>query len=113
MFEVTLPAGDNKTRFEITFNTTNDILSSPQEEHSILQVFQDTTLELLKIINPEKKEIISFELYDTTGKLVISNKYLDFNSEISISTSNLSTGLYIVKIKTIDGLITNDKIIIN
>ena len=62
---------------------------------------------------PEKKEIISFELYDTTGKLVISNKYLDFNSEISISTSNLSTGLYIVKIKTIDGLITNDKIIIN
>ncbi|RTL10321.1 MAG: T9SS type A sorting domain-containing protein [Flavobacteriaceae bacterium] len=113
MFEVTLPAGDNKTRFEITFNTTNDILSSPQEEHSILQVFQDTTLELLKIINPEKKEIISFELYDATGKLVISNKYLDFNSEISISTSNLSTGLYIVKIKTIDGLITNDKIIIN
>ena len=113
MFEVTLPAGDNKTRFEITFNTTNDILSSPQEGHSILQVFQDTTLELLKIINPEKKEIISFELYDTTGKLVISNKYLDFNSEISISTSNLSTGLYIVKIKTIDGLITNDKIIIN
>lgn len=113
MFEVTLPAGDNKTRFEITFNTTNDILSSPQEEHSILQVFQDTTLELLKIINPEKKEIISFELYDTTGKLVISNKYLDFNSEISISTSNLSTGLYIVKIKTIDGLITNDKIIIS
>lgn len=113
MFEVTLPAGDNKTRFEITFNTTNDILSSPQEEHSVLQVFQDTTLELLKIINPEKKEIISFELYDTTGKLVISNKYLDFNSEISISTSNLSTGLYIVKIKTIDGLITNDKIIIN
>ncbi|MCU0350340.1 MAG: hypothetical protein MUF43_05845 [Flavobacterium sp.] len=74
-FEVTLSSGVENSRYEITF--TNTTLSNPDFSNESLAVFQDNTNKNLVISNELNKEINSIQLYDVTGKLVISEKEED------------------------------------
>jgi hypothetical protein len=110
MFDITLPAGDNKTRFEITFKNFNDIYNNPDNSIDAFQVFQNNNNSMLTIVNSLKKEVKTLSLYDVTGKLILSKVNLGKQEQYEISTSGLSDGIYIVKLTTTDNLSIDKKV---
>ena len=56
---MTLPAGDNKTRFEITFKNTGGTLTTPDEANNMFAVVQNNEQGMLTILNTYKKDIKS------------------------------------------------------
>ena len=56
---------------------------------------------LLKIYNDWSVTIINVEIYNIQGQLIINQEIS--NTSCEISTGNLSTGIYLVKIDTNEG----------
>lgn len=110
-FDMTLPAGNNKTRFEITFK--NFSLSNENANLADnFDVYQNNAAGTLTIVNTMNKDVVSCQLFDVTGKLVIAKKNLGKNDTIEVSTSGLSDGVYIVKLDTKESGSVDKKIII-
>jgi hypothetical protein len=110
MFDMTLPAGDNRSRFEITFKNFNDTLNNPDDSIDSFQVFQNNNNSMLTIVNSLKKDVKTLSLYDVTGKLILSKLNLGKQEQYEVSTSSLSDGIYIVKLTTADNLSIDKKI---
>ena len=110
MFDMTLPAGDNKTRFEITFKNFRDTLTNPDDSIASFQVFQNNNNSMLTVVNTLKKEVKTLSLYDVTGKLIVSKLNLGRQNQYEVSTSGLSDGIYIVKLTTTDNLSIDKKV---
>jgi hypothetical protein len=109
MFDMTMPAGNNKSRYEITF--INSTLSTPSDEmESVFVVAQDNQNDMLTLFNSEAKDITTLELYDVTGKLILKKQSLGTAPEYRFSTASYSTGIYIVKLATSDNLSISKKI---
>lgn len=109
MFDMTMPAGNNKSRYEITF--INSTLSTPSDEmESVFVVAQDNQNDMLTLFNSEAKDITTLELYDVTGKLILKKQSLGTAPEYRFSTASYSTGVYIVKLATSDNLSISKKI---
>ena len=109
MFDMTMPAGNNKTRYEITF--INSTLSNPIEEvENMFVVAQDNQNDMLTLFNSEAKDITTLELFDVTGKLILKKQSLGTALEYRFSTASYSTGVYIVKLATTDNLSISKKI---
>ncbi len=109
MFDMDLPAGDNRTRFEITFqNSTLGI--NHNEVTKDLLVYQNISIKQLTIKNPSLADILSVEVYDILGKLVINRDRLGNDSEYTFNTSSLSSGVYIVKVKLENDITITKKI---
>ena len=110
MFNMTLPAGDNRTRFEITFKNFVDVLGTDDTALDSFQVFQNNNNSMLTVVNTMKKDVTSLSLYDVTGKIVVSKLNLGKSEQYEISTSGLSDGIYIVKLSTRDNLSIDKKV---
>ena len=98
-FDMTLPAGDVRDRFEITFkeaalNTNNNAIADN------FSVFQNNENSILTIKNPNSMALQSCALYDISGKTILSKTNLGSNVSYEFSTSGLSEGVYIVKLIT-------------
>ena len=109
-FDMTLPAGNNTTQFEITFKNTNDTLATPDEVANTFNVVQNNEQGMLTVYNTLLKEVTSLELYDISGKLVINKKALGNAASYQIPTSGLSDGVYIVKATTADNINVSKKV---
>ena len=68
-----MPAGDNRTRYEITFKNTDVVLNNPTNVADAFTVFQNNENGMLTIYNTLNKDITSLMMYDVTGKLVLNN----------------------------------------
>ena len=77
-FEVNLESGLYTNRFEITFNNT--VLSNTDETFKNLKIFQNNRTAQLKLLNTKNLEIESFNLYDISGKLVMSERISSSNA---------------------------------
>lgn len=110
IFDMNLPIGDNKTRFEITFKNYTDVLNDNSNDLESFQVFQNNDNSVLTIFNTLKKDVTSVSLYDVTGKIVVSKLNLGKSDQYEISTSGLSDGIYIVKLSTRDNLSIDKKV---
>lgn len=109
VFDMTMPAGDNRTRFEVTFK--NSTLSTPIEEiETMFVVAQNNDNEMLTLYNTQLKDISSLEVYDVTGKLILKKANLGTNPEYGFSTASYSTGVYVVKVATKDNLSVSKKV---
>jgi hypothetical protein len=109
-YEVLLPVGIYDNRFQITFkNTALAISNTIKDSFSIVQ---NNNNQLLSISNPNAIEVKSVVLYDVLGKLIFDKADLGVKSMYEFSTLTLSEGIYIVKLKTIDGQSLNQKIVI-
>jgi len=112
-FNINLPAGENNTRFEVTFRN-HDVLAN--DNNNLLadsfQVYQNNKNEMLTIVNTLGKEVSICTVYDVTGKVVITKKNLGKNSLIELPTNALSDGVYIVKLNTTDNVSVEKKIIV-
>ncbi|MBK6285107.1 MAG: carbohydrate-binding protein [Draconibacterium sp.] len=96
------------------FETTNTPVTALQPQHSIndLQIYpnpakNEVTVELGEVQNGEK--VVAF--YNTTGQIVLSNKYFDTKS-VKIDISELKKGLYFVELKTENGNSRTTKLVI-
>ena len=109
-YDLTLPAGTYNTRYEITFK--NGTLGNDELTKNNFVVFQDNATKNLTISNPSQLEIASCGLYDVAGKLIFHKNQLGTELSYLFPTSNLSDGIYIVKLTTIDKIELGQKIII-
>lgn len=113
IFEMALPAGDNRTRFEVTFKNTDVVLDNPEVVAESFFVFQNNDNAMLTITNTLNKDITSLVMYDVTGKLVMDKGNIGKANSYEFSTANLSDGVYIVTAKTRDNLEMSKKVIVS
>jgi hypothetical protein len=113
VFDMVMPAGDNRTRYEITFKNTDVVLNNPTDVAEAFTVFQNNENGMLTIYNTLNKDITSLMMYDVTGKLVLNKANLGKAVSYEFSTSTLSDGVYVVKTKTRDNLDVSKKVIIS
>jgi hypothetical protein len=66
--------------------------------------FQNNVIAQLEVSNPEGYDIKSANIFDMSGKLVISRTNLGNDTRFSFSTATLSDGVYIVKLTTADDI---------
>ncbi|UQD54973.1 T9SS type A sorting domain-containing protein [Flavobacterium sp. K5-23] len=109
--ELILEPGVNNTQFEITFKN-NTTLGLDDVVNKEFMVFQNNSTKNLTINNPLQKDLESCSLYDVAGKMIFTKKNLGSDVNYSFSTSNLSDGIYIVKLITNEKIETGQKIIV-
>lgn len=111
MFDVTLPAAqNNRTRFELTFK--DGALGVDDAVSQSFVVYQNNDTKNVTISNPLQVALSSCGLYDVAGKLIFNKKELGTNASYEFPTSNLSDGIYVVKLVTKDNVEIAKKIII-
>ncbi|MEN9488972.1 MAG: putative adhesin, partial [Bacteroidota bacterium] len=97
-FDMTLPAGDIKDRFEVTFKEAALNIDTAIADY--FSVYQNNDANVLTIKNPTALSLQSCALYDISGKTIFSKANLGSNLSYEYSTSGLSEGVYIVKLTT-------------
>jgi Secretion system C-terminal sorting domain len=105
---VTLPAGNNGTRYEITFK--NGALATNQNSIQEFTVVQNNKEQQLSISNPSLLDLKEVSLYDVSGKLIFSKSKLTKEVNYQFSTSGLSEGVYIVNMLLADNTKKSQKI---
>jgi hypothetical protein len=113
VFDMTLPAGNNTTRFEVTFKNTDVVLNNPNETIESFTVYQNNQNAMLTVYNTLNKDITSLIMYDVTGKIVIEKNNVGTGDSYEFSTAGLSDGVYVVKAKTKDNLEMSKKVIVS
>ena len=113
IFDMTLPAGNNSTRFEITFSKKKIETNKSADVVEAFTVFQNNVENKLTIYNTFNKEIVSLVMYDISGKVVLEKENLGDDVLFEFSTSNLSDGIYVIKAKTKDNLDMSKKVIVS
>lgn len=83
-------------------------LSSKKINSKIISVYPSPARDILNIKSPE--ELSSVELYDMNGKYIGKNKNI-INNQIDVS--NLKSGVYMLKVITVNNTIEDKKIIIS
>lgn len=110
IYTMVLPAGENADRFEITF--LDGTLSNPSDVTSSFDVIQNNANGMLTILNSKNYDVTSLSLYDVSGKLVINKLNLGAQDSFSISTAQLSEGVYVVQATTAENGNLSKKIIV-
>lgn len=93
-------AGDTATRFEIIYKPES-FLATDEETNSSIQVYRKANI---FIINSPIDKILELELYDTSGKLLLKKK--PNATDLEIDGSTLVQGVYLIKIKTKNSVLT-------
>ena len=109
-YDLTLPAGTYDTRYEITFK--NGTLGVVEVANKDFVVTQDNANKILAISNPLQLELATCSLYDVVGRLIFTKTKLGTNSSFTFETSDLSNGIYIVKLSTKEKTALGQKIIV-
>jgi len=110
--ELTLVAGIYTNRFEIRFY--NNTLSADEIEtkKDLWLYYQKSNAQII-INNISNLVIEKVDLYDLTGKIVLSKEINADTKQITIPVSNVATGVYICNIKSVTKEKISEKIIIN
>lgn len=111
---VTLDAGLYENRFFIVFKSFREMQADSQSKKeeilASVDVFQNNPVKQLEVGNPEGYEIQSANIFDMSGKLVLSESNLGNSNRLTFPTGNLSEGIYLVMLTTNDGITIDHKI---
>ena len=103
-----LDAGTYDDRFFVVFKGKNELSNYAKETQGRVEenvdFFQNNNLGVLEVENPEGYNIKQALVFDMTGKLVYEKQNIGAETHFSFPTSNLSDGVYIVKLKTTDNI---------
>ena len=110
--QMSLPAGDYSSRFEITFKNNEQVLSVIENELSDFNIYQNNNAQTLNILNPTRLDVSNVALYDVTGKQIYKSLEMSTKERFEISTNNLSDGVYIIKVDFESGATTSKKVVI-
>lgn len=109
-FEINIVSGNFDNRFSLRFqdpalSTTNEAMATE------FNIFYNTTENVLNVINNSStNEVKSITLFNILGQEILVSAVKN-QKQIQFSLSNISTGTYIVKVKTANGDFTK-KIIV-
>lgn len=109
-YEFPVDSGVTNNRYEITFLDT--ALTTNSNNLSSLSIVQNNSNQLLSVSNPNILDIKSVTLYDILGKVIFDKVDLGSKNKYEFSTVTLSEGIYIVKLKTVDGQSIGQKVVI-
>lgn len=74
------------------------------EIEEIMQVFPNPTSDILYLKGLEdRSDVASFEVIDVSGRVILTGQW-ELNEACMMSTSSLQNGIYILRIKTDDGI---------
>lgn len=112
-----LPAGTYTDRFYIVFrgnfqdrNQDNPIVDAQNEFLGNVDFFQNNPNTQLEIDNPEGYDLKEVNIFDMSGKLVLTQTNLGTQRRLSFPTANFSDGIYLVKLTSVDNFIADYKI---
>lgn len=112
-----LPAGTYTDRFYIVFRGNyqdrgkNDPIADAQNELlENVDFFQNNPNAQLEISNPEGYDVKAVNIFDMSGKLVLTQENLGNQRKLSFPTANFSDGIYLVKLTTAENYTTDFKI---
>ena len=127
--EYILDAGVYTDRFFITFEKSGDkqseiadwanngptskdkeLVKRQLEVFNAITARQNNNVQLLEVVNPQQAEIIGVELFDISGKLILTSQEVGNASSYTFPTGNLATGIYIIRMQTQDGLTKSRKL---
>jgi len=94
--EVVLPTGIYNNRFEITFKD-NSLGVGNADIKTDLVIFQNNSLQMLTVSNPNLIAMSSVTVYDLGGKLILNKVNLETQGNYQFTTIGLSNGLYLVE----------------
>ena len=110
-YTINLLAGEHLNRFEITF--TNQALSIDEIENTTnIELYFNNETESIIIDNPRQINIDNAEMINMIGQSVYKYNAIKLNNLIELKTKNISTGAYIIKLKTENGTISK-KVLVN
>ncbi len=115
-FNIELDKGNYRDRFFMTFYKEDLIASKDITPEIIVEhigTFQNQEFKRLEINLPSTLSATEIELFDDRGRKIKQLKATQADSYYEISTTNLSHGLYILKIKDAKGKYFSKKIIIS
>jgi len=98
MATVAIPAGTYNEYFEIVFEQPTNLSSRSKMLTTAIAVFQNNNKQLMKVQNPELKDIQNIAVYDLAGRLIISEKTNTVRDNYSFNTANYDKEINIVRI---------------
>jgi hypothetical protein len=106
-FIINLPAGEHSNRFELVFSNQQESLSVEDTElENDINVYYSNSLQNIVINNPKLNTITSVNLYNILGQHITNFKDINTQDYIELNSGELSTGNYIIKLKTSEGEIS-------
>ncbi len=112
-FVITLPPGNVKDRFEITFKNATALSTNDSVLAENLTVFQNNKNSMLTVKNSTGIALKSFELYDISGKVILSKNKLGSELVYEYSTATLSEGVYVAKLITETNQVIATKVVVS
>ncbi|MEN3324481.1 choice-of-anchor D domain-containing protein [Mariniflexile soesokkakense] len=110
-YDVYLTVGKHLNRFEVTF-ANEQALNTNSVETNAFQVYFSNEDKTIVIHNPTGKNIESTEIFNVLGKSVYKFESRSTENIITHKPNHLSTGTYIIKLKT-DTRVVSKKVLIN
>src|SRR5690606_1446040 len=110
-----LGADTYNDRFFIVFEKLDNIPWKGEDVETFksqVNIFQNNQQQQLEIRNPERHEIKALSVYDMSGKEVIRKSNLGSSTNHSFYTGNLSDGVYLIKLITVDDIPVDYKAVI-
>ncbi|RLD29488.1 MAG: MAM protein, partial [Bacteroidetes bacterium] len=104
-YEFFLTIGEHLDRFEIVFSN-NITLSNVDNEFESLDTYFSNSSKNIIIINPTLKNIKSVELINMLGQSIYDIKDIPNENYSEFKTKHISSGTYIIKLKTETGTLT-------
>ena len=109
-YEVFITVGEHLDRFEIVFSNNTTLSDTDNEFESLDTHFSNASKSII-IINPTLKSIKSVELIDILGQSIYAIKNIPSENYLEFKTKYISSGTYIIKLKTETGTLTKKVLI--
>jgi len=110
-YEATLSAGIYEDRFVVGFQNPS-LLSVDDNKDEQLDVYYVTNSNKLVVLNPTNLDVSHIEIYNTSGQYVYNIGDIINTSSSEYSIDNLTSGIYIIRLSTDDGIVVNKKVIV-
>ncbi|ESU26941.1 cell surface calcium-binding acidic-repeat protein [Flavobacterium limnosediminis JC2902] len=116
ILQLSLPSGEIASRFTLRFRQQKSKASDSKVQQNPYNVFYNSDTARIQIYNPNKTETITDTITEITLFSILGQKIKTINTEtenqqlIEIPKANLSTGIYIVQLKTANSKIHSEKI---
>jgi len=108
-YEAYFTVGEHLNRFEIMFNS--QALEDTDEELDKIDIHFSNSVKSIVVMNPTLKEINTIELVNIIGQSIYKIKNVPNDNYNEFRIENLTSGTYIIKLKTDENLITKKVIV--
>ncbi|MFK7832378.1 MAG: T9SS type A sorting domain-containing protein [Winogradskyella sp.] len=96
-YDLNIDAGTFDSRFRIVFVNENT-LSAETRLKDQFNILVNNNTSLFTILNPNLRDIASFQVYDMNGRLVLNHSISDIEDRYTYPSKNLSGGIYVANI---------------